>query len=94
MLGNSGNYISNMRVTFDHHLAGDHTPSSTVEDVLDAVNLVKHCLAFAQVPNGDATTIRVVWKFEVEMKDNWYDAAVAAEAPYRIGCMLIWRSRV
>ena len=92
MLGNTSTYISDIRVTFEHHLTGDHPPSFTVENVPDAVNPVKGRLAFVQVPNGDTTTLQLVWKFEVEMKDNWYEAAVAAEAPHRIVSVVDWAS--
>ncbi|EJF60844.1 hypothetical protein DICSQDRAFT_106906 [Dichomitus squalens LYAD-421 SS1] len=92
MLGNTGKYISDMRVTFEHHLAGDHPPTFTVDNVPDAVNPVKGRLAFVQVPNGDATSLQLVWKFEVEMKDNWYEAAVSAETPHRIISVVDWAS--
>ena len=92
MLANTAKYLSGMRVTFEHHLTGEHAPTFTVENVPDAVNPVKGRLAFVQVPNGDETALSLVWKFEVEMKDNWYEAAISAEAPHRIISVVDWAS--
>ncbi|KAI0699520.1 Fungalysin metallopeptidase-domain-containing protein [Cerioporus squamosus] len=92
LIGNPGKFLPEMRVTFEHHLAGNHPPSFTVENVPDAVNPVKGRLAFVQVPTGDTTTLQLVWKFEVEMQDNWYEAAVSAEAPHRIISVVDWAS--
>ena len=58
-----------MRVSFEHHLAGDHPPSFTVENVPDAVNPVKGRLAFVQVPTGDTTTLQLVWKVRGHQPD-------------------------
>ncbi|KAI1789881.1 Fungalysin metallopeptidase-domain-containing protein [Ganoderma leucocontextum] len=92
MLANTAKYLADMGVTFEHHLTGERTPTFTVDNVPDAVNPVKGRLAFVQVPNGDETALSLVWKFEVEMKDNWYEAAVSAEAPHRIISVVDWAS--
>ena len=84
MLGNTGTYISDIRVTFEHHLTGDHPPSFTVENVPDVVYPMKDRLPFVWVLNSDATTLQVVWNSNVEMKDNWMQDAVGAEVSHRI----------
>ncbi|KAL7278061.1 hypothetical protein ACG7TL_008025 [Trametes sanguinea] len=82
-------FLPEMRVSFQHH---HHTnqPFFTVENVPDTVNPVKGRLAFVQVPEGDATKLQLVYKFEVEMQDNWYEAAVSAEMPHRIISVVDW----
>ena len=92
MLGNTGTYISDIRVTFEHHLTGDHPPSFTVENVPDVVYPMKDRLPFVWVLNSDATTLQVVWNSNVEMKDNWYEAAVTHSAPHRIVSVVDWVS--
>ena len=62
ILGEPSKYLSDMRVVFEHHLAGDHAPTFTVENVPDAVNPVKGRLAFVQVPAGEETVLKLVWK--------------------------------
>lgn len=66
----------------------------SVDNVPDTVNPVKARMAYVQVPNkeGDATHLTLVWKFEVEMQDNWYEAAVSAIAPHRIISVVDWAS--
>ncbi|PIL25354.1 hypothetical protein GSI_13243 [Ganoderma sinense ZZ0214-1] len=84
---NAAKYLSEMRVTFD-----DYARTFTVDHVPDAVNPVKGRLAFAQVPNGDETTLLLVWKFEVEMEYNWYEVTISAGAPHRIISVVDWVS--
>ncbi|KAL1942240.1 hypothetical protein VTO73DRAFT_6304 [Trametes versicolor] len=83
-------FIPKMRVSFEHHMS--EQPFFTIENAPDAINPVKGRLAFIQVPEGDSTTLQLVFKFEVEMKDNWYEAAVSAEAPHRIISVVDWAS--
>lgn len=109
ILQNPGKFLPDMHVTFEHHFAGDHPPTFTIENVPNAVSPVKGRQAFVQVPSGDSTTLQLVWKvciqfvtglvvlltsrkFEVEMQDNWYEAAVSAEAPHRIISVVDWAS--
>ena len=90
-------FIDKMEPVPVHHLAptedGTHI-EFTVNNVPDAVNPAKAKLAYVQVPNaaGDATELELVWKFEVEMQDNWYDAAVTAQAPHKIVSVVDWAS--
>ncbi|KAG6844432.1 hypothetical protein H0H87_007034, partial [Tephrocybe sp. NHM501043] len=77
------------------HFAPTDAPSDLlVRNVPDTVNPVKARLAYIQVPSkeGDATHLAVVWKFEVEMQDNWYEASVSATAPHRIISVVDWAS--
>ncbi|PCH39199.1 hypothetical protein WOLCODRAFT_167847 [Wolfiporia cocos MD-104 SS10] len=48
--------------------------------------------SFVQVPNGDSTAFELVWKFEVEMQDVWYEAAVSAALPHHIISVVDWAS--
>ncbi|KAH9939636.1 Fungalysin metallopeptidase-domain-containing protein [Epithele typhae] len=93
MLEDPTKYLSDMRVVFQHDLVGSGVvPSFTVEGVPDAVSPVKGRLAFVQVPTGDSTILKLVWKFEVEMKDNWYEASVSTAAPHRVIQVVDWAS--
>ena len=62
MLEDPAQFLSDMRVTFEHHLAGDHTPTFTVDNVPEAVSPVKGRLAFVQVPVDGASVLKLVWK--------------------------------
>ncbi|KAH9475195.1 Extracellular metalloproteinase MEP [Psilocybe cubensis] len=93
---------------FDHHKdsmlvtpishfapsAGQHAIEFTADNVPDSVNPVKAKLAYVQVPNEarDGTELHLVWKFEVEMQDNWYETAVSATAPHQIISVVDWAS--
>ncbi|KAI0667448.1 Fungalysin metallopeptidase-domain-containing protein [Trametes maxima] len=90
ILENPSKFTSEMQVSFQHHLS--EQPFFTVENVPDTVNPVKGRLAFVQVPQGDSTVLQLVYKFEVEMQDNWYEAAVSADAPHRIISVVDWAS--
>ncbi|KAF8906996.1 Fungalysin metallopeptidase-domain-containing protein [Gymnopilus junonius] len=86
-----------MIITPTSHFApslGEHSVEFTVDNVPDSVNPVKAKLAYIQVPNkaGDMTELHLVWKFEVEMQDNWYEAAVSASAPHQIISVVDWAS--
>ncbi|KAF9466805.1 Fungalysin metallopeptidase-domain-containing protein [Collybia nuda] len=95
ILGNFDAHVDKM-VIQDH---SDFAPSGEtieflVDRVPDAVNPVKARMAYIQVPNkkGDSMHLNLVWKFEVEMQDNWYEAAVSATAPHRIISVVDWAS--
>jgi extracellular elastinolytic metalloproteinase len=86
-----------MLITPTSHFApsmGEHTVEFTADNVPDSVNPVKAKLAYIQVPNkaGDSTELHLVWKFEVEMQDNWYEASVSASAPHQIISVVDWAS--
>ncbi|KAJ7186854.1 hypothetical protein C8R46DRAFT_1058231 [Mycena filopes] len=88
ILSNYDSHLSQMSEYVDvHHFAPtDEMPSLLVANVPDTVNPVKAKLAYIQVPGKteDSVHLSLVWKFEVEMQDNWYEAAVSATAPHRI----------
>ncbi|KIL63666.1 hypothetical protein M378DRAFT_79300 [Amanita muscaria Koide BX008] len=92
---NFDNHMNSMRVTDTSHFAPTESHVEfTADNVPDAVNPVKVRLAYIQVPNTEktASTLKLVWKFEVEMQDNWYQAAVSANAPHRIISVVDWAS--
>lgn len=87
-------YINGMTSYMDSHFVGGetYTPVEFINNVPDTVNPVKSRLAYIQVPDGDSTHLDLVWKFEVEMKDNWYEAAVSAHSPHKIISVVDWAS--
>ncbi|KAF9560614.1 extracellular elastinolytic metallo proteinase [Agrocybe pediades] len=90
-------HMDSIRVTpVSHFSPGDHVQVAAFEadSVPDAVSPVKAKLAYIQVPSkaGDNTELHLVWKFEVEMQDNWYEAAVSASAPHKIISVVDWAS--
>ena len=90
-------YKEKMVVAPVHHLDkpdGEQHIEFSIDQVPDTVNPVKAKLAYAQVPNaaGDGTELQLVWKFEVEMEDNWYDAAVSVHPPHKVVSVVDWAS--
>lgn len=80
-----------------NHFAGsvhEFNEEFVADNVPDAISPVKAKLVYTQVPNeaGDATELQLVWRFEVEMEDNWYEAAVTAQAPHKIVHVVDWAS--
>ncbi|KAL0959158.1 hypothetical protein HGRIS_014444 [Hohenbuehelia grisea] len=62
-----------------------------IDNVPDAVRPVKVYLAYAQAPDGaSGTKLALVWKYEVEMQNNFYEAAVIVNAPHRIVSIVDW----
>ncbi|KAJ7675469.1 Fungalysin metallopeptidase-domain-containing protein [Mycena rosella] len=96
ILSNYDSHLSKMvEYSESNHFApSDEMPYMMVENVPDAVNPVKAKLAYVQVPgkDDDSVHLSLVWKFEVEMQDNWYEAAVSATAPHRIISVVDWAS--
>ncbi|KAJ7736721.1 Fungalysin metallopeptidase-domain-containing protein [Mycena maculata] len=77
----------------NHFAPSDEPAYIMVNNVPDTVNPVKAKLAYIQVPGkDDSVHLSLVWKFEVEMQDNWYEAAVSATAPHRIISVVDWAS--
>lgn len=94
ILSKYDDYINGMTSHMDSHFVGGetHVPVELIDNVPDAVNPVKARLAYIQVPDGDSTHLDLVWKFEVEMNDNWYEAAVSANSPHKIISVVDWAS--
>ncbi|KAJ7641472.1 Fungalysin metallopeptidase-domain-containing protein [Roridomyces roridus] len=95
ILGNFDAYMDKMveYSAADHFAPSDEPAPYMVHNVPDTVNPVKAKLAYVQVPTkDDSVRLSLVWKFEVEMQDNWYEAAVSAVAPHRIISVVDWAS--
>lgn len=94
ILSKYDDYLNEMTSYMDSHFVGGetHIPVELIDNVPEAVNPVKARLAYIQVPDGDSTHLDLVWKFEVEMKDNWYEAAVSAHSPHKIISVVDWAS--
>ncbi|KAF9492360.1 extracellular elastinolytic metallo proteinase [Pleurotus eryngii] len=95
VLSNFDAHFEKMSVSVVHHFDDpESAPPFEISNVPDTVNPVKARLAYVQVPNkaSDSTELNLVWKFEVEMSDNWYEAAVSAAAPHRIVSVVDWAS--
>ncbi|CAL1702728.1 unnamed protein product [Somion occarium] len=86
-------YLNKMTFSYVHDLTGESvTPAFIIDNVPDAVSPVKAKMVLVQVPSGHATTLEAVWRFEVEMQDNWYEAAVTVTEPHRIVSVVDWAS--
>ncbi|KAL1701153.1 Fungalysin metallopeptidase-domain-containing protein [Schizophyllum commune] len=94
MLARYDDYVSKMSTHPVNSFTADESSHFVIDNVPDAVNPVKARMAYVQVPTADgrSTILRPVWKFEVEMRDNWYEAAVSAEVPHRIISVVDWAS--
>ncbi|KAI0077985.1 hypothetical protein K474DRAFT_986387 [Panus rudis PR-1116 ss-1] len=93
MAQHPADYVGKMKFTYVHDLTGENvTPAYVIENVPDAVSPVKAKMVFVQVPHGKATALEAVWRFEIEMQDNWYEAAVTVNAPHRIVSVVDWAS--
>ncbi|OBZ72764.1 Extracellular metalloproteinase [Grifola frondosa] len=91
LIANPAKYLQKMSATWEANFADEHA-TVQVHGAPDTVNPVKGRIAFVQVPHGDTTALELVWKFEVEMQDNWYEAAVSTEMPHRIVSVVDWAS--
>ncbi|KAL1741139.1 Fungalysin metallopeptidase-domain-containing protein [Schizophyllum fasciatum] len=94
MLARYDEYVGKMSTHPVNSFTADESSHFVIDNVPDAVSPVKARMAYVQVPNADGTStvLRPVWKFEVEMQDNWYEAAVSAEVPHRIISVVDWAS--
>lgn len=90
---NPNHYMEKMAILDESHFAPG-SEAHEIDNVPDSVSPVKAHLAYIQVPNqsNDATELQLVWKFEVEMQDNWYESAVTATSPHRIVSVIDWAS--
>ncbi|KAL0948388.1 hypothetical protein HGRIS_010970 [Hohenbuehelia grisea] len=95
ILGNYDAHLGKISVSETNHFADpDSHVTFSLDNIPDTVNPVKAHLAHIQVPSktGDSTELNLIWKFEVEMQDNWYEASVSAAAPHRIVSVVDWAS--
>jgi extracellular elastinolytic metalloproteinase len=93
ILENYDGHLSKMASSPTSSFAEDDM-STYISEVPDTVNPVKAKMAYVQVPSKDGRTteLNLVWKFEVEMQDNWYEAAVSATSPHKIISVVDWAS--
>jgi extracellular elastinolytic metalloproteinase len=63
ILARYDDHLSGMVSSFETHLVGDHAVTvEHIDNVPDTVNPVKTKLAYVQVPKGDWTVLKLVWK--------------------------------
>ncbi|KAB5588687.1 Extracellular elastinolytic metalloproteinase [Ceratobasidium theobromae] len=86
--------IEHMTVAYEHHLVGhDAHPTAVISGLPGAVNPVKARVVYIQTPTEhNETELHAVWRLEVEMQDNWYEAYVSATDPTTIVSAVDWAS--
>ncbi|KAH7881725.1 Fungalysin metallopeptidase-domain-containing protein [Phlebopus sp. FC_14] len=89
---NFDDYMSNVTPSRSHPLQQTHGLELTLAGIPDTVNPVVAKLVYAQVPVEDTVVLRLAWKLEVEMRDNWYEATVDAYQPSYILAVADWAS--
>ncbi|KAH9987993.1 hypothetical protein BJV77DRAFT_964619 [Russula vinacea] len=93
ILNNHDQISENMTSSFGVHAIGSYvTVVETIDNVPDAVSPVQAKSVYIQLPDGDKTMLMQAWRFEVEMRDNWYEAVVSRQAPHHILSVLDWVS--
>jgi extracellular elastinolytic metalloproteinase len=94
IVNNRDKISANMTSWFETHIIGDDygTLVEMIDNVPDAVAPVKTKPVYIQLPDGDKTILIQAWRFEVEMRDNWYEAVVSRQAPHRILSVVDWAS--
>ncbi|KAL5501075.1 hypothetical protein ACEPAH_9462 [Sanghuangporus vaninii] len=92
ILSRYSEYLDGISSIFEPHLTSDGSvrPIERLTNVPDTVNPVKAYPAYAQVPTSERTVLALVWKLEVEMQDNWYEAAVSMHRPHKIVFVVDW----
>ncbi|KAI9464402.1 extracellular elastinolytic metallo proteinase [Russula earlei] len=85
IISNHDDIIDNMTSWFEAHFLGDE--SAVLVEMIDHVPD-----AVSPLPDGDKTVLVQAWRFEVEMRDNWYEAVVSRQAPHRILSVVDWAS--
>ncbi|KAG8830292.1 Fungalysin/Thermolysin Extracellular metalloproteinase 5 [Serendipita sp. 399] len=97
---NFDTYLAGITYQTEHHFAGTSGnsgqltfPVDFLHNVPGAVSPVRARLAYVQTPTEDgATELALVWKLEVEMENNWYEAAVRVADPSVIVEVVDWAS--
>ncbi|KAF5378931.1 hypothetical protein D9757_008746 [Collybiopsis confluens] len=93
ILSKYDHHLEKMTISNVNHLVDGEQTYLYIDNVPDTVNPVKAHMSYVQVPTKDGSVELVnAWKFEVEMEDNWYEAAVSAIAPHRIISVVDWAS--
>lgn len=76
-----------------HDFSGSQSwPSIRLNNVPGSINPVRAHLAYVQSPSLSETKLSLVWKFEVEMTDNWYEAYMDATHLSNIHSVIDWAS--
>ncbi|KAH7102479.1 Fungalysin metallopeptidase-domain-containing protein [Auriculariales sp. MPI-PUGE-AT-0066] len=72
----------------------EHAPTILLANVPGTEKPVNARLAYVQTPSADgkSSELNLVWQLEVEMADNWYDAAVSAVDPSVVFSVADWVS--
>ncbi|KAG8759100.1 Fungalysin/Thermolysin Extracellular metalloproteinase 5 [Serendipita sp. 396] len=97
---NFDNYLAGITYQSENHFVGTSGnegdlmfPVDYLHNVPGTVNPVRARLAYVQTPAEDDTTeLALVWKLEVEMENNWYEAAVRVADPSVIVEVVDWAS--
>ncbi|CAE6530047.1 unnamed protein product [Rhizoctonia solani] len=72
---------------------GERPPRAMISGLPGALNPVEARLAYFQAPDGNnGTELHIVWRLEVELEDNWYEAYVSALEPKHIISVVDWTS--
>ncbi|CAE6440229.1 unnamed protein product [Rhizoctonia solani] len=87
-------HINRMTVAHETHFVGnDAHPTAIISGLPGSVNPVKARVVYVQSPTEDnETELHAVWRMEVEMQDNWYEAYVSASDPSSIVSVVDWAS--
>ncbi|CCO33225.1 Extracellular metalloproteinase 2 [Rhizoctonia solani AG-1 IB] len=87
-------HINRMTVAHETHFVGnDAHPTAVISGLPGSVNPVKARVVYVQSPTeGNETELHAVWRMEVEMQDNWYEAYVSASDPSTIVSVIDWAS--
>lgn len=91
---NFDKFLKGITSSFEpHHLHDAAQPVEILHNVPGTTGPVKARLAYVQTPTDTGKTLlNLVWKLEVEMQDNWYEAAVSASNPTKIVEVVDWAS--
>ncbi|CEL60219.1 Extracellular metalloproteinase 5 OS=Trichophyton rubrum GN=MEP5 PE=1 SV=1 [Rhizoctonia solani AG-1 IB] len=91
---NFDRHINRMAVASEIHSIGNDSHTITVISGLPgSVSPVKARVVYVQSPTkGNETELNVVWRMEVQMKDNWYEAYISAFEPSTIISVIDWAS--
>lgn len=99
--GNFDALLSGITSQSESHFVGSSStgtvsiPVEFLHNVPGTTGPVRARLAYVQQPTEDGKSeLALVWKLEVEMKDNWYEAAVRVSDPTIIVEVLDWASDV
>ncbi|KZT35894.1 hypothetical protein SISSUDRAFT_1050685 [Sistotremastrum suecicum HHB10207 ss-3] len=72
---NFSQYLEGIEVTPESHFVEGEQPYTYFSNVPTAVSPVKGKPGYVQTESG----LKFVWKFEVEMEDNWYEVALTPD---------------